>query len=182
LAQRLHLFCGVHERFRFSAQGSVRETSMKLTWLGRAYRRTRDPKGTSLVEAAFITPLMLLLTFAMVDFSTMFYVYLSLENGVSQAARYGVTGNTMGVLSREDSIRTAMRNATPALTLNDAAFVFENFQGGSWAPGLGGPNDISRVTVNYTWTLMTPLIAQMFTNGQLQISVESAMKNEAFTP
>ena len=30
------------------------------------------------------------------EFAAMFYVYLALENGVSQATRYGVTGQTEG--------------------------------------------------------------------------------------
>ena len=41
--------------------------------------------GQSMLEAAFITPLLLLLTFAIVDFSALLYVHLALENGVSQA-------------------------------------------------------------------------------------------------
>ena len=48
----------------------------------------------------------------------MFYVYLALENGVSQATRYGVTGNLKDdpanpgtALNRVDSIKLAMRQA-----------------------------------------------------------------------
>lgn len=157
---------------------------MTGAWLRRAYRRGRDSKGTSLVEAAFITPLLLLLTFAMVDFASTFYVYLALQNGVSQAARYGVTGQVIGTMTREDSIRTAMRNATPTLTLPDAAFTFSHYPvgGSGWLAGLGGPNDVAKVTVDYTWTIMTPLMNQFFTNGRIAFRVESAMRNEPFTP
>ena len=42
-----------------------------------------------------IIPLLLLLTFAIIDFSTVLYIYLTLENGVSQATRYAVTGQQM---------------------------------------------------------------------------------------
>ena len=59
-------------------------------------RRLRDTAGTSIVEAAIITPLLLLLTLSIVDFGALFYVYLALENGVSQATRFGVTGNADG--------------------------------------------------------------------------------------
>ena len=37
-------------------------------------RRLRDTAGTSIVEAAIITPLLLLLTFSIVDFGALFYV------------------------------------------------------------------------------------------------------------
>ena len=60
---------------------------------------------------ALVLPLLFLLTFSIVDFASLFYVYLALENGVSQAARFGVTGNVTGELTREDSIREAMRDA-----------------------------------------------------------------------
>lgn len=53
----------------------------------RVFRRLKDSKGTSLVEAALITPLLLLLTFGICEFASLFYVYLALENGVSQASR-----------------------------------------------------------------------------------------------
>jgi len=82
----------------------------------RLFTRLRDTSGGSLVEAALITPLLLLLTFGIMEFATMFYVYLALENGVSQATRYGVTGNLKDdpmnpgtPLNRVQSIRLAMR-------------------------------------------------------------------------
>ena len=83
----------------------------------RGFRRLRDSKGATLVEAAIITPLLLLLTFSAIDFAALFFVDLSLQNGVNQATRFAVTGNLMQGLSRENSIRTAMRQSTPTLTL-----------------------------------------------------------------
>jgi Flp pilus assembly protein TadG len=133
-----------------------------------------------MVEAAFVTPLLLLLTFSIVDFASVFYVYLALENGLSQASRYGVTGQQIAGQTREDSIKQAMRDATPTLTIDDDAFAFSHLPlgGGAWAGGMGGPNDIGKVTVNYTWTIMTPLIRPFFDGGQITLTVESAMKSE----
>jgi Flp pilus assembly protein TadG len=132
------------------------------------------------VETALIAPLLLLLTFAIVDFATLFYAYLALENGVGQATRYGVTGNQAAGLTREESIIAAMRDATPTLTLADGAFVFSHLTPGAaaWLGGAGGPNDIQKVTVNYSWTILTPLVRPFFTDGKITLTVESAMKNE----
>jgi len=150
-------------------------------------RRLRGEKGTTMVEAAVITPFLLLLTFSIVDFASMFYVYLALENGASQATRYGVTGNTMDdpshpgtALSRADSIKMAMRNATPTMTLPDSAFSFNHMSvgGNSWLPGVGGPGEIDKFTVTYTWDLLTPVLRPFFPNGQIQFTVDSAVKNE----
>jgi hypothetical protein len=153
----------------------------------RVLRRCGDERGASLIEAALITPLFLLLTFSIMEFGAVFYAYLALENGVSLATRYGVTGNLMpdpatpgASLSRQDSIKAAMRHATPTLTLDDAAFTFSHRApgAGGWAGGPGGPNDIARLTINYTWRFFTPLIRVFFTNGELTLRVDSAMKNE----
>ena len=141
-----------------------------------------------MLEAAIITPLLLLLTFSIVDFGALFYVYLALENGVSQATRYGVTENVMPdptnpatPLSRVDSIKTAMRQATPTLTLADGAFAFSHraIGGGSWIAGVGGPNEIEKVTVNYTWTFFCPMLWAFFPGGQINLTVDSVMKNES---
>lgn len=146
----------------------------------RLVRRLRSPRGANLVEAALVTPLLLLLTFAIADFGCLFYAWLALENGVSQATRYSITGNLYPGLTREESIRQAMRDATPTLTLDDADFTFTHLPvgGTTWTGGVGGANDIGKVTVNYSWTLMTPLIRPFFTDGKINLRVESAMKNE----
>src|SRR5581483_4647893 len=119
--------------------------------MNRLFRRLKDTAGSNLLEAAMITPLLLMLTFGIVDFGYLFYVYLALENGISQASRYGVTGNQMADpnnpaqnLSREDTLRTAMRQATPTLTLPDSAFTFNHMVPGGnvWLAGVGGPSDV----------------------------------------
>jgi hypothetical protein len=150
-------------------------------------RRFRDERGASLIEAAILTPLLLLLTFGIVDFATLFYVNLSLENGVSQATRYAVTGNLMDdpgnpgtPLGRPDTIKAAMRKATPTLTIPDSAFAFSHLPvgGTTWVSGTGGPGDIQRVSVSYTWSLLTPLVRPFFPGGKVTLTVDSTMKNE----
>jgi len=145
----------------------------------RLIARLRDATGATLVEAAIITPLLLLLTFSIVDFASMFYCYLALESGVSQATRAVVTGG-----SSESAIMTAMRAATPTLTIPDSAFSFSNMPAGStsFVSGVGGPGSVSRVTVTYEWDIMTPLIRPFFTNGKITFRVESTMKNEKAFP
>ena len=73
-----------------------------------------------------------------------------------------------------------MREATPTLTLPDGAFTFSHRIpcGNAWLNGAGGPNVIEKVTVNYTWDVLTPVLRPFFENGQFALRVESAMKNE----
>jgi Flp pilus assembly protein TadG len=135
-----------------------------------------------MVEAAIITPLLLLLTFSIVELGTLFYVYLALQNGVSQATRYAITGQQNPGQSRLESIREAMREATPTIDIEDASFTFEHLSPGAadWAGGVGAPSDIEKVRVTYTWDLMTPLMRPFFTDGSITFNVEAAMRNEAF--
>ena len=154
-------------------------------------RRLRDTRGTSIVEAAIITPLLLLLTLSIVDFGALFYVYLALENGVSQATRFAVTGNLLDdptkpgtKLSRDGSIMLAMRQATPTLTIDDGAFTFSHMApgGAAWAGGSGGPNELAKVSIAYTWRFFNPMLWAFFANGQITLNVDSAMKNEGAPP
>jgi hypothetical protein len=143
----------------------------------RLRRFVHDRSGANLLEAAIVTPLLLLLTFAIVDFSTLFFVYLALENGVTQATRAGVTGNQG---AREAALIHAMRDATPSLDIPDGAFSFSHLSPGAsgWTSGAGGPDDIDKMTVDYSWTLMTPLLRPLFPGGAVRIRVESSRKNE----
>jgi hypothetical protein len=143
-------------------------------------RRLRTSRGTTMLETALVLPLLLLITFSIIEFGAMFYAYLALENGVSQATRYGITGNVQSGLTRDDSIRAAMRDATPTLTIDDSMFTLSHLpQGGStWIAGPGGPGEIEKLTIDYNYDIMTPLLRPFFTNGQFHIQVASSMKNE----
>ena len=158
----------------------------------RIVGRLRNAEGTTILEAAIITPLLLLLTFSIVDFGALFYVYLALENGVSQATRFAVTGNLLDdptkpgtKLSRDNSIKLAMRQATPTLTIDDSAFTFSHMAAGGAAwigGGSGGPNELAKVSIGYTWRFFNPMMSAFFAGGQITLNVDSAMKNEGAPP
>jgi Flp pilus assembly protein TadG len=146
----------------------------------RLARASRDTAGANMLEAAIIKQLLLLLTIATFEFGAVFFVFLALQNGVSQATRYGVTGRTMGSASRIDSVKTAMREASPTLTIPDSAFTFSHIPtgGSGFVGGTGGPGEVEKVTVAYTWDFFTPLMRPFFPSGRITIQVESTMKNE----
>jgi hypothetical protein len=147
----------------------------------------RDCGGNNLIEGALVTPLLLMLTFGIVDFATMFYVYVSMESGISQATRFAVTGATKDdpdnpgtPLGSESTIKAAMAEAAPTLDIDSMTFSFSHMAPGatSWAGGAGGPGDIRKVTVEYSWQPLTPILGQLLTDGNLSMTVESAMKLE----
>ena len=147
----------------------------------------RDTRGANLVEGALVLPLVLYLTFTIIDVATLSFTYLALENGVSQATRFAITGNVLddpdtpgAKLSRKDSIIAAMRDATPTLALPADGFTFSHLPpgAGGWVGGVGGPLDVEKVSVRYAWKPLTPALRPFLTDGQFVVVVDSAMKNE----
>jgi hypothetical protein len=139
--------------------------------------RIRLATGQSLVESALALPVILLLTFAIIDFSWFLFSYLALQNGVSEAARYGITGRQLAGLSRTDSIKSVMRSASPTLTIRDQDFHFSHLVGGNWVAGVGSPGEIERLRVTYVHDVL--VFRPLFTGGQILVQAESAMKNES---
>ena len=139
-------------------------------------RRNRGEKGQALIEMALVMPILMLVTFSIVDFGLLFYTHLSLESAVSQAVRYGITGGAVQGQSRQESIKSVLRRSAPTLTIDDDDITFSRLAGGNWVAGLGGPGDIERLSINYTHRVL--ILAPFFANGQINLHAESAMKNE----
>jgi hypothetical protein len=83
-------------------------------------------------------------------------------------------------MSREESLRQAVRDATPTLTLTDDAITFTHLppEGTVWVGGTGGPGAIEKITVKYTWELLTPVLKPLFADDTVDFTVDSTMKNE----
>jgi hypothetical protein len=147
----------------------------------RLLKRLKGTDGANLIEGAIITPILILLTFGIIEFSMVFFTYLALQNGVSQATRFGITGGVTGGMSRVDSIKNAMRQSTPTLTIPDSAFTFQHMSpgGSAWVGGTGAPGEVEKVTVVYTWNFFTPLMWPFFPTGGMTLRVDSIMKNES---
>ena len=151
--------------------------AMTRTFRNRLSTRLRDARGNSIIEAALIMPILMMVTFGIVDFGILFYKHLALENAVSQAVRYGITGNTAGGMSRQDSMKAVLRAAAPTLNIQDSDITFSRLAGGNWVNGLGGPGDVERLSINYTHQVL--ILAPFFRpSGQIVLHAESAMKNE----
>jgi hypothetical protein len=127
---------------------------------------------------ALVLPLVAVLTASLIDLGAIAYSHMALENGVSQATRFAVTGRKTGKLTRRDSIVDAIRTATPAFQVLDGDVSFYNVSKGSTDPG--GPDDLIMVSVAHTWNLLSPVLRPMFPGGKYKVRVSSTMKNEPF--
>ena len=143
-------------------------------WLAALMRSSR---GQAFIETAIGVTLILGMTWAVVDAGGLFWTYLTLENAVTEAARYAGTQQTMTGLSRADSIRSQLRYLAPGITIPDGEISFYNITTNS--NDAGTFNELIRVSVDHTHSPFLPL--PMFLNSahrNFRIKVSSIVRNE----
>jgi Flp pilus assembly protein TadG len=85
--------------------------------------RHRDQRGVALVEAAIVTPLLLLLVFGIIEFGFLFKDSLTLANSSRAGARVGSAAGTDPLA--DWSILQAVKGASGSLTHVQAIVVFK---------------------------------------------------------
>jgi Flp pilus assembly protein TadG len=119
-------------------------------------------QGQGLVEFALIIPLLVLVVIGLFDLGYAVHANNLLTNAAREGARTGI------ILSNTDAyIRTRVKNTAPDLGLTDAQIIINPS-----APRVFG-NPIT-VTVNYTYTPITPLVERIV-GGNLRLSATSSM-------
>ena len=149
----------------------------------RRPRRASSPRptpGQALVETAIGIVLLVLLSLSVVEAAMLFFAYLTLQNGVTAATRFGVTGQDPNdddhPTRHEDSIMRVMRDAT-GLKLEDGEFTFYDIT--TQSSGTGGPDDIIQVTVKHPLQLISPMAWPLMGNGGvITLRVSTTMRNE----
>ena len=157
-------------------------------------RRTRDDKGTTVVEFALVLPIFLLLVFGIFDFGRYFFVEHTLQYATREGMRLALVGRTLtdehgNPMSREASIiKTIKDNASMAVDPSTLSIYI--FQIGSdytdpanWQnqpPNAGNPGSYMRVKTRYTYEFMTPLIGAFFTGGKSPVEAQGTYRNELF--
>jgi hypothetical protein len=148
------------------------------TLAGMSERTGRRSSGQALVETAVSVLLLIILTFTIFDFGRFFWALLTVQNGVTQGTRFAVTNRQFDGLSRDDSIRQAIRDATSGINLADDDIVFFNVTTGT-EDSTGGPTDTIRVTVEHDFRFITPVVGELFgSGGSFRFRASSTMRNE----
>jgi Flp pilus assembly protein TadG len=150
----------------------------------------RRQRGSTVVETALVAPVVLLLMFAILEFSIIFFTTMSMQYAVREGARYGITGrtdkDTSSTPARFQAMINVMRNSSagmydmvaPVISVNGTTYA----SAGNYSNSMfGGPDDIVVIRLDCSWTLRTPLIGAFFKNGKLNFAVAATMKNEAWS-
>jgi Flp pilus assembly protein TadG len=112
--------------------------------------RRRAARGLAAVEMAFVLPMVLLFTFAAVDFGRVIYAYLVVSNAARCGAQYGCmisfTSYTQATWATQ--VQTAMQNELQMLPGYSAANLQWTWSTTTDSSGLF----VLTVTVNYPFT------------------------------
>jgi Flp pilus assembly protein TadG len=147
--------------------------------------RSRSEEGQSLVEFALAFLVFIFLVFAIFDFGHLFFVQMDVQNAIQEAARYGSTGNHLTNPRNPNQTLSRVTSIIDTLKSDAMGVRFSNIQVSSLIGGArsaGGPGDLMTVAATVNMPLMTPMIAQMFPNGQYTFTASVTVMNEPFPP
>jgi Flp pilus assembly protein TadG len=130
-------------------------------------KRSKRPRGQSLVEFALILPALIILAFGIIDFGMGLRSYISLTNATREGARFASVGNEAGAYPLDCD------GSTNTTVVGRVCVSIEGLQLGniqdisvSYPSGLQPGNSVV-VESEYTYEYITPIgdIADFFTAG-----------------
>ncbi len=140
--------------------------------------KARRERGSVLVEAAILLPILFVAVFGIVEFGRFFYTKIAIEGATREAGRFAVTGNVLADpgdptqnMPRPDAIKQYLVDQVGGIAIDKAKITIVPDDG-------GGPGDILKITVQYTFDFAVPLIAEFFPGGAFVIQYSTVMKNE----
>ena len=137
----------------------------------------KSERGQSVVELALVFPLFALVFFAIVEFSHLFYVKLTLQHALREAGRYAVTGRAEEKGTRPEAIQEVFCKNLIGTGLScrevRGEFALNPADG-------GGSGDIVTLTATFEKAPFTLLIGRFFTDRKVTFRVSTTWKNEPF--
>jgi len=179
-----------------------KESAMLLRILLFLSRFKRATSGVTAIEFSLVAVPFFFLLYAIIDISMIFFSSTMLENGVASAARQIRTGKVQSTNMTPEQFRTLVCNEISLLLACDARLAIDvrkyaGFSDAAFEPVLDGngnltgqmnfdpgtAGDVVIVRAFYTWSMLTPSIAPMFTNmsgNKRLIEASTAFRNEPF--
>jgi hypothetical protein len=132
---------------------------------------------------------MVMLVLAVIDFARIQHTRARVQNAVSQATRFAITGNRLAdgdnpgvLLSREASIARLVRQISRIDEIDPREIEILTIEpDGSTTTGAGGPGDVVLVRVSHGVDLLTPGLANLFPNRRYLFTCTSRFRNEEFS-
>lgn len=155
--------------------------------------RDKLRQGTVSIEMALIAPIFFLMFIGIVEISLILLVQHMLENATFNASRLAKTGYiATGKTQMEtviDVLNTELGSLSPLIDVAKLTFTSTSYgsltpigQAGAGTDGLGTPDQVVVITVDYPWKIFTPLIGELIgdANYMMTISSRIVVRNEPY--
>ncbi|MGH7773903.1 MAG: TadE/TadG family type IV pilus assembly protein [Candidatus Binatia bacterium] len=127
----------------------------------------KSERGQGVVEFSLAALLFFTVLFAIVEFSHIFYVRLTVTHALREAGRYMITGRTESGMLREDAIidvfNKLLMGTGAGLQGLPACEILVDIPPSS--TGCGGPSDTVRVRATFHKPLFSAFFASLFPGG-----------------
>lgn len=148
----------------------------------------KSKKGQAILEFTLAFPIFIFFFFAIVEFSYLFYVKLTLQHALREAGRYMITGRTMKddegtSVSRSKAVLEVFCNHLigTGLSCPDLGPQFNiTCLDGPCSEPAGGPGQTVMVTATFEKAPFTPLIASLLPQGAASFQLSTTWKIEPF--
>jgi hypothetical protein len=153
----------------------------------RFLHRKRE-RGNVVVEAALALPVLLVLILSIFDYARIHHTRTRLQDAVSQATRFAITGRQLSdpsnpgvMLTRKDSMLRVLRELSGIPDLDDDDVKITSVgDNGIESVGPGGPGDVVIVEVSYAVEVLTPILSVAFPDNEYRFRCTSRFRNEEF--
>ena len=152
-------------------------------------------KGSAIVEFALAALFFMMVLFAIIEFSYLYWVNLSMQHAVREGARYASVTGPSGFTPTSTKTSAELRCAavvdaikansmgvydrvSPSLTYSTVDPATGNIV--AIGSGCGGASQIIMIKLVCARPLITPIMKPFFTNGKYNFTVSATMMNEAF--
>lgn len=126
----------------------------------------RKQRGQSLVEVAFVLPILLVLLLGIFDFGRAIYAYNALSNASREAVRLAIVDQNATAITAE-ARKASIGLDTSAVNVSSSTSCLK----------IGC---VASVTVDYQWSAITPIIGSIV--GPIALSSTTAMPIERVSP
>jgi Flp pilus assembly protein TadG len=146
-------------------------------------------RGATAVEHALILPVFFLLVMLVIETGWQWATAAALDHGTRRAARWVSLGNEAPQGQTRSQFMLNTIATTTGMPLDPARLsvttvAYPNFAAmanpGAGVAGLGGPDQVVRLTVTYRSSLLSPFMSGMVPAGWLEYRSVVVMQNEPF--
>jgi Flp pilus assembly protein TadG len=146
-------------------------------------------RGASLVEFAFVFPILITIILSTLELGIMLAIKVNLQSCSMSGAYYGSSGAYTTGSTRTASATAVMNNGISGL-LNPANVIitiqsFPSFAtaslGGAGTPGSGSPKQVGMYKTQYSYSPASPLVAAFFGTTKV-LQATTYTKNEGTFP